>query len=80
MNNEQILKLNQAFADHEEKDLERFGELRDDIKEIKELLKPIAETYTSASNSMKWFMGALVAISIMVGIVWGMLQIIGRLK
>ena len=80
MNNEQIQLLHKAFVDHEEKDNTRFEEMKQDLKEIKELLKPIAETYTSASNSIKWLMAFLVGISIILGIVWEVIQIVFKLK
>lgn len=45
-------------------------------KEMKEILFPIAETYGSVSRMAKWGMSFLVLVSIMVGIIVGIKNII----
>lgn len=43
--------------------------LDNEISEIKEMMKPLLETYTVAVYLGKWLMGTLVFISILLGII-----------
>lgn len=47
-------------------------------KAIMILLKPISETYDTASHLGKWVMGAAVFISIVIGIALGVWQLISK--
>jgi len=51
------------------------AELRDEIREIKEILKPISETYRTATTIGSWMKGLLVFISVMIGVVMGLKDI-----
>lgn len=55
-----------------------LGKLRDDIQEIKDILKPIAETYRTASTLGKWGMGVLVLISVVLGILLAIKNLIHK--
>lgn len=44
-------------------------------EEVMSILKPIAETYTSASTMGKWLMGLAVFISIVLGILFSIKSI-----
>lgn len=46
------------------------------LKDIEAKLNPISETYTTVGSLGKWTMALLVAISIVVGIIWGIIQIV----
>lgn len=50
-------------------------EFAESLKRIEELLRPIAETYSTASNLMKWMMGGAVFVSIIIGSILGLLKI-----
>ena len=50
---------------------DRISALEKGQKEIIDLLKPIAETYTTVSNLAKWLSALLVLISIVIGIILG---------
>lgn len=47
----------------------------DSLNRIEALLRPIAETYTTASNLMKWLMGVAVFVSIIIGSILGLIKI-----
>lgn len=57
------------MSDATQRQDDRIQALEDGQKEILLLLRPIAETYTTASKLGKWFMALLVFISIGFGIV-----------
>lgn len=72
------IRLN--FQRHSDTDEASLKEIRDTLvriekdriarhDEIMELLKPMSETYKTASTLGKWLMGAAVFISIMLGII-----------
>lgn len=56
-------------TDQEQED--RILALEKGQEAILELLKPIAETYTTVSTMGRWGMAVLVFISIMIGVVLG---------
>ena len=45
------------------------------LQEIESKLKPISNTYETASSMGKWLMTGLVSLSLVVGVVWAILQI-----
>ena len=60
--------------DHELEDLkqrlkEKEDKLDNEIKEIKDMLEPLLETYKVAITLGKWIMGLLVLFSVILGIV-----------
>lgn len=50
-------------------------ELREEIAEIKEILKPISDTYRTATTIGSWTKGLLVFISVSLGVIMGMRDI-----
>ncbi len=56
----------------------RLDRLETAITEIRDILKPISETYTTASTAGKWFMGLMVFISIGIGIVLSLSKLIHK--
>lgn len=69
--------------EHTAVDTERYNEIIHVITDIREeqkrqadTLKPIAETYTTTSTLGRWMMAVLVGVSMIVGTVWGIVQII----
>ena len=52
---------------------EQHKEIMQAIKDVRVVLQPISDTYCTAGRMGKWFMGLLVLISIMLGIIlsWG---------
>ncbi len=51
-------------------------ERKKDMKEIMDLLKPISDTYRTASMLGKWSMAALVFISVGLGVVLSLKSLI----
>jgi hypothetical protein len=45
-----------------------ISELRQEIKELRDIITPMAETYQAASKVGKWAVGLVTFISIMFGI------------
>jgi hypothetical protein len=87
MSNEQVALLHQAFQAHELRDNERFDDIKNDLRELKDYakeinasLKPILETYQTVSSLGKWGMGFLVFVSVTLGIVWAFIQIAFKIK
>lgn len=60
----ELEELKQRLKEKEEK-------LDGEIKEIKDILKPLVETYGTAVMLGKWVMGLLVFISVLIGIILG---------
>lgn len=65
------------FQDRELEELklrlkEKEEKLDREIKDIKDILKPLTETYTTAVVLGKWIMGTLVFISVLIGIILGL--------
>lgn len=50
-------------------------DLRREIAEIKDILKPISETYKTATTIGSWAKGLLVFVSVMIGVVLGLKDI-----
>lgn len=85
----QFKKISDNFEKHAYDDLTHFAEMAATLKRIEEktdaqsiilddqqnTLKPIMKTFDAASTLGKWVMLFLVALSLLVGIVWGMVQI-----
>lgn len=68
--NEDLEKNINALRVQREADLQLLREEHArDMKDIMDLLKPLAETYKTASTMGKWIMAAAVFISIMLGII-----------
>ena len=57
---------------------DRISALEKGQKDIIDLLKPIAETYTTVSTLAKWFMALAVFISITIGIIIGWKDILHK--
>ena len=55
--------------------LTQHKEMMEYMKEIKDIIKPIAITYTTANTLLKWMMALIVLISIIIGIIVGWMQI-----
>lgn len=75
-------QIHSAFEKHAYDDLTHFAELAETLKRIEQktdaqstILQPMAETYATATTLGKWLMPILLAISLIVGIVWGVIQI-----
>jgi hypothetical protein len=60
---------NQILKDHIESNDKDFCDIKDQIKEIKDLLKPMASAYSASLTLGKWVMGVLTFVSICIGIV-----------
>ena len=80
---DQVAKIADAFEKHSYDDLRHFAELGAALTRIEKTLEaqgktlaPIARTFETTNTLGKWLMPFLVAISLMVGIVWGIVQII----
>ena len=68
--NEDLQNHLEVIRKEREEDLQRLRlERENDMKAIMDLLKPMADTYKTASTLGKWVMAAAVFISIMLGIV-----------
>lgn len=57
---------------------DRMVAIEKDIHEIKEILKPIAETYTTVSKVGSWVMGIAVFVSILIGVFLGAMQVLKK--
>jgi hypothetical protein len=55
----------------EQRNEDRISALEKGQQQILEILKPISETYITASRLGKWGMGLLVFISISIGVILG---------
>lgn len=55
----------------DQKQEDRIIALEKGQEEILALLRPIAETYTTASTLGKWIMAFLVFVSVIIGIILG---------
>ncbi len=75
----EIEKIRGEFATHSHEDAINFSKIMDRIddseeerrkrhEEIMSIIKPISETYQSATQMGKWVMGLAVFISIILGI------------
>lgn len=53
-------------------------DLRGEIAEIKEILKPISETYRTATTIGSWLKGLLVFISVTIGVIMGLKDILKK--
>ncbi len=87
---EQIRKIADAFEKHGYDDLKHFAELGSTLKRIEEktdaqtkqleeqqkTLAPIALTYGTMGTLGRWMMPLTVFVSLIVGIIWGLVQII----
>ena len=78
MENTDHSSILEMFKAHEERDSERFEEINNTLKEIRDNLKPITDVYTSVSLLGKWAMGGIVFVSIIVGIVVAVVQLFNR--
>lgn len=65
---------------HAAHDADALAGIMKALDAIDKKLEPISDTYTTVGSLGKWTMGLLVAISIVVGIVWGIIQIITSAK
>ena len=68
MNEEDKIQQHE-IEDLKERLLEKERLLDREITEIKEMMKPLLETYSTAIVLGKWLMGALVFLSILLGII-----------
>ena len=66
--------------DHFEEDKAAFKEVHRLLKSIDAKLEPIARTYDTASTLRGWVMGGLLFVSVTVGVIWGVIQIITKLR
>lgn len=55
-----------------------INELRKDIQELKEIVTPIADTYRTASTIGAWSKAFLVFISVTLGVIVGIRDLIRR--
>ncbi len=81
----QLAKIADAFEKHGYDDLVHFAEIAATLKRIEitqqeqgVILEPIRETFQTTTTLGKWLMPLLVAVSLGVGIVWGIIQIITK--
>ena len=81
-NHQDILdRLDQAsehFREHEDSDRRNFDAINATLTRIENTLKPISETYDTASTLWRWVMALAVLVSIVVGIVVGIMKIGGK--
>ena len=68
MNEEDKIQRHE-IEDLKERLLEKERLLDREITEIKEMMKPLLETYRTAIILGKWIMGTLVFLSILLGII-----------
>ena len=68
MNEEDKIQQHE-IEDLKERLLEKERLLDREITEIKEMMKPLLETYSTAIILGKWIMGTLVFLSILLGII-----------
>lgn len=62
-----------GLREQREKDINVLrDERKQDMKEIMELLKPLSDTYRSATTLGKWIMAAAVFVSILLSIILGL--------
>ncbi len=50
---------------------EELAKLSKDIKDLQDIMRPIAETYRTVSALGKWSMAGLVFLSVLIGILLG---------
>lgn len=62
----------------EQRQDDRIAALEQSIVEIRDLLKPISETYSSVTRMGKWAMTVAVFISIVIGIIMGLRSFLNR--
>lgn len=72
--------MHSALIQHFKDDEENFNKLHDLLVEISAKLTPISDTYTTVSRMGKWGMAGLVAMSMMVGMIYTMVQILMAYK
>lgn len=62
--------------DHELRDAERFAGLTEVLREINTKLEPLSETFTTAKMLSKWGKAGLIIISVIIGIILGVKNIL----
>jgi hypothetical protein len=65
-------------TEHNRKQDDRIAALEKGQTEILELLRPISETYKTASTLGKWVMGLLVFLSVGIGVLLGLKEIVWK--
>lgn len=79
----QFKSISDNFQKHSDDDLKHFAELGAALERIEATLKaqaetlaPIAKTFETSSALGRWLMPFLVAVSLIVGIIYGLIQIL----
>lgn len=62
--------------DHGERDAKRFQELTDVLAEINKKLEPLSDTFTTAKMLSKWGKAGLILLSVIIGIILGVKNIL----
>ena len=63
---------NKALEEHIKSNIADFATIKVQLKELKDLLTPIADTYKTVGVLAKWTTASVVFISICIGIVWNL--------
>lgn len=66
------------MEEHEQSDKENFDDIRNALQRIEIKLDPIFENYTAASRIGKWGMGLLMVVSVLLGIIAGLKNLLGK--
>jgi biotin synthase-like enzyme len=60
------------------KNFEQHKQILEAIKEIKDTLGPISETYCTVGKMAKWFTALLVFLSLLGGVIWTWFNILHK--
>lgn len=71
------MSLQEALLKHFEEDAKNFKKITDTLCAMDKKLEPISATYLTVGTLGRWLMPLLVCISLVIGSIWGILQIIG---
>jgi len=63
------------LTDHEEDDRRRFDELKESITELKTMVKPISDTYTSLENLGRWAKLLIGFLALSAGLLYTIKQL-----
>ncbi len=66
------------MIEHEQNDRFNFDLMQASLSRIEATLKPISETYTTASLLGKWLVASAVFVSIIVGTILSLKSLLGR--
>lgn len=72
MGNQQFEELNRRIDSLQGAHLTDQAEVKQSIKDLSDLIKPMVETYTAANKVGKWLVAIVTFISIIIGIVLGL--------